>query len=571
MQAAPAAEHAAPAAAEAPAAEAAVEKVEQEAEKREPVPDSGAADNGALGANAFVGLSFAAFVLFVIGTPIPWYKQRSLVNEVTVSLWTTWSSTTTTAPAVVEWACKREMVRFRAMEAFALITIGFSVFALVAGVLARASNDLKRAHLVSTLTGVVSLVAWAMGVANYHTELCATSDSYATQKYEIGVGLALFITGWVLTVLAAIVSKHEVKIPPMPWLFTFASFVGIVFTVVGTAVPWAYVWNDITAPGALVRDHLTTISLWKIFMYDFTTTPMTASTTTFVEIGAAGNCPTLTHYTAFAQSFSIISISACFFAWIAGLLAIRGKLGNRGLLFAAFFVFLSALLTTGAFLSVYYRQLCATMASLNTNGFALSAGCALFTAVFVGFGALTLRLVSDSLAEHLAAGATGGKWSSFLFIVSAVASVILLCISANQNVVRQTTDDFNYQRWTWWKTYTLSGGTYTEADFTCAQIWSRLVGGGALVIISIALSGLSGYLGVLQLGNAAMRIPASVVGFVSSITQLVAWGLAVSVAKGTFCGADLSAANFKLAVAVGITIVSWGLTLVTSIINIAIA
>eukprot|EP00331_Platyophrya_macrostoma_P028780 CAMPEP_0176451022 /NCGR_PEP_ID=MMETSP0127-20121128/27536_1 /TAXON_ID=938130 /ORGANISM="Platyophrya macrostoma, Strain WH" /LENGTH=184 /DNA_ID=CAMNT_0017838893 /DNA_START=441 /DNA_END=995 /DNA_ORIENTATION=+ len=179
-----------------------------------------------------------------------------------------------------------------------------------------------------------------------------------------------------------------------------------------------------------------------------------------------------------------------------------------------------------------------------------------------------------ALAEHLKAGAAGGnvKPTAFLYIFGLFISVFFLVLGASQPLFTKKTSQEGYNRVTWWSvTVRDAGGNVADVDFTCKPMWQRMVAGGAIVIISIFFSAVGLLVGVVQLANASVRKAASIIGLASSVTQLVSWGLGVTVFTGSFCGVQYYTNGYSISVGLGLVIASWGLTLVVSVLNLLVA
>lgn len=549
----------------------------------------------AVGPTVVALLGFCALTLFIVATPIPWFTRAKipLLGQNNVQQGVFWSkekSTTTTVTTYVgQLLCDNLRKRLRAVSAFAVISILLAAGLTIAAIAARLGKQTMGAALgLGVATFASSLICWAMGLRVYYqnglfadstTTLQCSATSFAAQKFEIGAGEALFITGWVLSALAVVVAKVNPKVPAIvpdavldkvgALVFAAFSFVALVCVVIGTPVDIVYVWRTTSM--------VYRASMW--YVYIFTNGDMTAKLK-FSKFADAYSCGDIAKYASFAEAFAIIAIAFMLFAFVAGLLFSGGKIGKAAPIVLGLLATVTALVCAAACATIYYRQFCNNLAglgistSLQEAGFQLAAGVALFVTAVLVEAVATIILIVIALVQHLKGGAAGGnvKPTAFLFLFGLFISVFFLVLGASQPLISKNTSAVGYERLTWWSlTRRDASGNVADVDFTCQDTWTRLYGGGALVIVSIFLSVVGLLVGVVQLANAGVRKAASVVGLVSSLTQLVAWGLAVTVFTGSFCGVQYYTSGYSIAVGLGLVIASWGLTLAVSVLNLLVA
>jgi hypothetical protein len=477
--------------------------------------------------------------------------------------------------------CEELRKRIRAVSAFAIISVLLAGGMLIVGLAARIGSrwpacpltGLPLAIVLSVLTFVTSLVTWAMGARLYYQKGICGSDSLSTEKFEMGAGLALFVTGWALSAIAVLIAVKDPKVPAVvpdavldkvaAIVYTILAFAAFVFVVIGTPLQIVHLWASST--------YMLRATMWHVYIYNFAAA--TTTKVTFSEFGTLFDCTyELPRYATFAQAFAIIAIAFMFFAFISGLLASGGKIGKAGPIVLGLLGTLTALLSAAACATIFYRKWCNALPSLHELGFRLAAGVALFVAAVLCLAVATIILLIVALVQHVASGAAGGnvKPTAFLFLFGSVLSLFFLILGASLPLFTKNTNA-NYVKVNWWHAYQKTGPSISIVDFGCKDMSQRLVGGGALVIISIFFTVVSLLLGVVQLVSASVRKAVSFVGLVSSLTQLVAWGLAASVYMGTFCGVEMSVTGFDISVGLGLTVASWCLTTVICVLNLLVS
>lgn len=521
-----------------------------------------------IGATLFTVFAFIALAFVVIGTPIAWMYRRSIPTSVYTTLWYTEvdNAGVITTTYVKDDTCKSRRDHFKAAEAFSIITIAFAFFAVIMGFVARATgNGLKIGGVFGILSFVSNLVCWPIGYRLYYYELCG-AKSLGDQQFEIGPGAALFVAAWVLTFVAIVIAFVDPKIPAVlpdvlldkvgAALFTVGAFASLALTVIATPIKFTYRYDATSETRA---------TLWHWY-----------SDASGIETKSAWkdvSCGDITKYAKFGEAFAIIAIFASLVALIVGALASSGKVGRKVLIPVGLFTFLASLLVVGAEASIFYQSFCAAVAPLDEQKYEFGAGFALFVCAFVVMLVVTLVQIVLALSQLSGASEGNTKWSAKLFLAGSLIALVFTVIAANQYVYVKKSGD-NYIRVSWWHVDARISGVYSRNGFSCKKQKEYLNGGGALDIISLLLIAVAVLLGVAQLTSAKLRVAASGVNLLASVTMLVSWALGVAAFhKDDFCGSTNSAADndFRLATGAGLVIAAWCLTLVISIINLAVS
>ncbi|KAK7197472.1 amastin-like protein [Novymonas esmeraldas] len=156
-------------------------------------------------------LQFVAFVLVLVGTPIDMFREKevdALGNTACLTLWGAklkCYSTKYDAKTNDLWAnCKPRLTRFRAAEAFALISIVlYGVACLFGFIMLCCCSCFRWICLVFNIVGIcTSCVTWACMVEAYYRDqgpgiTCAKFEG--SLKY--GAGFALFVAGWCVNII----------------------------------------------------------------------------------------------------------------------------------------------------------------------------------------------------------------------------------------------------------------------------------------------------------------------------------------------------------------------------------
>ena len=549
-------------------------QVEAPVESKEPAaPDAEAAVLRPAAA-VYTFFAFCMLVLFVVATPIDWFEKHIYLatDEYTMFAHTVTTPTSQTVTYAANYVCDEFRQRFRAVEAFAVISILLAGAATIAGL---AALSKKIGMIVPLVLGVVvmltSLIAWAMALRIHYQGLCGV-DSLIQQKFEIGPGLALFVTGWCVSFVAILVAARDPVLPaalPDAFLdsvsgsiYTVFAFIGFVFVVIGTPVNIVHLW--------ISQSMLITATMWKITV----TSGGVATDYKMNELGAilGDSCPEFDRYAKFAEAFAIIAIAFALFATLSGILFVLRKIGKTIPMLVGACAALFALLSAAACAVMLFRRFCINNLSLDGLGFRIDAGVALFVAAVILLAVGTIILAIIAVVEHVVSKPKDGnvKPTAFLFLAGTVLSLFFLILGASQPLFSLTNGDFNYIKVTFWKTSTLTANVFATSDFGCTDISTRLIGGGALDIIAIFFTLIALNLGMVQLMNANLRKAASFVLLVGSFIQLVSWGLAVTVYVGSYCDNQYYTAGFNISVGLGLIIASWCVSVTVSILNLIV-
>jgi len=98
--------------------------------------------------------------------------------------------------------------RFRAGEAFTVMSCVFTGLSFLLGVLQFRGDDAQRvpASAVGIVASFFQLITWAMGVAIYHKSVCSNTVNFARDDFELGAGLGLYIAAFCFTLVFSIVN-----------------------------------------------------------------------------------------------------------------------------------------------------------------------------------------------------------------------------------------------------------------------------------------------------------------------------------------------------------------------------
>lgn len=551
------------------------QETEAAAATNEPVaPASGESGLVNIAPTLFTLISFGVLVLLVVATPITWFYRKTPASYTRVSIWSTTAefadpTIASTEVLVVDMTCSTLRARFRAIEAFAILSIVAAALTTALGLASRVAGKALTPGLALALVTVASTVTtWAMAVRLYYQSNQCALASYSQQKYEFDAGLALFVTASVLALIAAAVAFVEPKLPAIvpaaavdravSALFVVLNAVAFAFVVIGTPTTWFYQWSASLAT-------YDTLSLWKQKIY---TNGVLTTSTDLRKV----NCGDFAKVVKFGESFQIIAIAATLAAVVVGALALKGAAGKRVLAVFGFAAFLAALLASAAGLSLYYREFCGANTSLRAQAYQVTGGAAIFIAAFVLSLAATVIVVLAGVSQYLSSAEArkGGnsRWTAAVFLFAVVVSLTFETIAANIAVFTNAgSDSNNYVRVTFWEVQRKVAGAVSTQAFTCEPIWARLNGAGALNIIAIALLLLALILGALQFTSASLRRGASIVALLASVAQLVSWGLAATVYTTVYCGTKFYGNGYTIDAGLGLVIAAWCVTLVSALLN----
>jgi hypothetical protein len=134
-------------------------------------------------------------------------------------------------------------------EAFAILSIVFTLIALIVGALSTRAANYKALLATGFLAGLTTTVTLSAELALYYKKFCSAQDSLDGQGYRLDGGLALFATAAVLTVFAflftlvvaisrAVGSKQsEGGNPRTTLLFIFGTAISVLFMIIALTMP----------------------------------------------------------------------------------------------------------------------------------------------------------------------------------------------------------------------------------------------------------------------------------------------------------------------------------------------
>jgi hypothetical protein len=381
------------------------------------------------------------------------------------------------------------------------------------------------------------------------------------------VGAALFVAGWVLTAVAFAISLKDIKVPKalpeaavnklVATLFTIVSLAAFLFALISTPIS---VFSKWTATNVQVE-----YTIWHRYVY--TNGVMTSKQPT-----TGTSCGHLDRYAKTTQAFSIITIVTCLIAAGAGVAALRGIGGNKGLILTGLVATLTGVIASGADLVLFYKQFCGNVESLDSQHYNRDAGLALMVTSFVIMAAVTLLAIAAAVLQLCSSKPEGGNVSkgSFLYIFGTIVSIVFLVVALATPVLQREASGTLYDKVLWWETESKSGPTYTVRDFGCQKIWQRLVGGASIIIAAIAISSFGAIIGVAQFSNGALQVPATAFGLLSAVLQLIAFALAIDAWRTTYCGFNFKKANFDYDIGFALVPAAFCVTVLVSILNLVL-
>lgn len=157
-----------------------------------------------VGAFFVVGI-FVAAVISVVGAGITWFASNESGTKVEYTPWYKTVSTNgqpAVATSVGDFTCDQLRFRFRAIEAFTILSCLFAVFATLAGARRLFRDDWKGiAGGLGVTASLWQLIAWAIGASLYNQGFCG-ANAFST-NVEIGPGLGLYVAAWCLTLVVS--------------------------------------------------------------------------------------------------------------------------------------------------------------------------------------------------------------------------------------------------------------------------------------------------------------------------------------------------------------------------------
>lgn len=522
-----------------------------------------------VGPTLFTLAALATLVLLLVATPIPWLARRTVQSSVLVSLWSTHVvpglvAVPETTTYVLDYPCSELRARFRAVEAFAVLAVILAGGATIAGIVARAANkSLKPGAALAGATAVSALIAWAMALRIFlQTAVCDGTASYAQRKYDLDAGFALFVAGSVVAAVAAVVAVRDPQVPSVlpdavidavvSRVHAFLSFVAFVFMVVGAPTVLVKVW--------LTEGYL--VQIVKGYEQKFVNGVKTYDVALW-DLG----CGELDKMAKVVLAFEIMAIAFTLGAFVVAVLAVRGKVGKALVLVSSALATLFVVVTVGAGLTLYYRRFC-ELPTLHYIGMRIAAGGALVISAMVISFFTTVVSVAVELVRLVTRPAAGGNNGpvAVLFAGAMLVALLFQSIAAGTPLFG-ISDPTSYTKYTFWQILVLTPAGGSTQPFGCSDISQRLVGGGALNVISIFFTLVAFVLGVLQFSSAALRRTASAVALFGAVALLVSWALAVTVFTSSFCGNAFYRSGYKIQYGLGLLLAAWCTTVTAAVVN----
>ena len=548
-----------------------------------------------IGAQLYLASAVLVFVFVVIGTPVTWFYQRNpkTVSTDYISLWkatTTYDLTNTDSTLMIsDLTCKALKDRFRAAEAFSIISIGFSLVALVVGyVNMKLFNQLKvPVVIVSLLASLSTIITWGIGVNIYSDNWCQPLSLY-NQEYSLYAGAGLFIAAWILTILGPILCFWDPAAPVGERRYRFSVVLFLILlggtfilTIVGTASKW---FERVYSTSGSSDYSKITNTLWAQ-----TTTDATAVQNTVMYKDMRG-CDDYTQMWFVAGGFAVISIIFAFFTFavsmynvvVTGVKPMKKADGtftkvrypamkSAVALGAATSFFM--LVTWAIAAKIYYGRWCNQVYYYQGNMYTIKVGFAVFVVGWVMSTFGTIVLTWAALFGKKTSPLANTSKPGFMF-ATIIGIAFLFCIvgsatsfaSFNLNNVQAEVGLWQITQSTPTSTAEISIG-----DLTCSDYKERIRAGEAFSILSCIFLFVSFLLAVSRFHKPSLRIPASGVALFGSICQLITWGVGATIYNTGFCGnASLRASGYTIGPGLALYVTAWCITLVISIVNIVL-
>lgn len=360
-----------------------------------------------IGAKLYLGCAILILILTVIGTPVTWMIQRDPKAAVTtyVSLWRSTRNGqdgSSVFTAVNDLQCKDTKDRFKGAEAFAIISIGFSVVAvIVAFINVKLLNQMKVPVLiVNVLLLASTLITWGIGVSLYTMSFCGAPSPY-DMKYRLYAGAGLFIAAFVLTIVGPVL----MFVDPAPLegdrlvrfttiLFSFTMLVTFTFAMAATVgsgrgslngrpVTWFEQTYGIKGDGDYKK---TSFSLWSV------RSSVTSDTVMYKDLN---RCDDFTQMWKATEAFAILTIVFSALSAAAGFFATAK---SRAALILGIFVSAFSLITWALAAKIFYARWC-NVYYMQGNMYTMEAGFALFVVAWV---VSTIGVIASAVANILA-------------------------------------------------------------------------------------------------------------------------------------------------------------------------
>lgn len=170
-----------------------------------------------VGIAVYCVMQFIALVFIVVGTPIDMFRAKGVDtfgNKACLTLWGSkekcYSTTYNTKPSELFAQCTERRDRFRAAEAFAIISIVvYGVAALLGFIQLCCCHCLRWICLMLNILGIFSCISWSLMADLYFKNTTssvtwsASANCYRfSRDYKYGAGFALLIVGWALNFIA---------------------------------------------------------------------------------------------------------------------------------------------------------------------------------------------------------------------------------------------------------------------------------------------------------------------------------------------------------------------------------
>ncbi|CUG90956.1 amastin, putative [Bodo saltans] len=536
-----------------------------------------------VGPYLFTVFMIMSFALVVVGTPEPWFSRRYEAETTIVGIWTSKTNDKSVTPAVKasqsvrDIACAGLRHRFYAIEVFSILSIAAAFTAVAVGLAASASvrrgqspssGLLGAAKGSAAATFVFTLLAWAMGVALYYrADLCGpNTESFNDRKFEIDTGVGLFITAWGLALIALVAAVANPAVPSIVpstvlvrtllLVMAVVQVIAFIFSVIGTPTNWFFKWD---ATGVTLNK----VTVWTSRTYD------NGVRTAMVDLKDV-NCGDFAKIAKFGQSFAIISIATTFIGAVVAKLAATGSASVGAALGAALLALFSTTCTFAAGLTLYFRQFCST-GSLAVMKYHVTGGLVLFGCAMSLIGLLLVVLVVVLVAQTVSdphAQGYGAKSTVFL-LFGLLLCIVFQCISADTPMFTRDTDFANWERLTFWTQRVNKAGVVSDVAFGCRGEQQRLVGAGALNIISVVVNAVAFALVVAQLvSKASLRKTVTIVASLGSLLLLTSFGLVSDTYARSHCGkVSYEERGFNIDYGFALLFVGWAVALVGIVSN----
>lgn len=221
------------------------------------IPDALADKFGAI---VFTLLALVAFMFTVIATPISAFSKWDDADPTKLYKVTIWAAKVfvngdmTSSTKLTDIACGDLPKYARFSEAFSIISIGMTLVAFVAGVLATTGTAGKKAPLaLGFFAALTTLIKFASDTEIYYRQFCSGSSqwpsSLSSQYFHLDAGFALFVAAsiamWFGVILLGVIGLSQLVASPVEggntkptaFLFIFGTAVSLTLMVVGLTQP----------------------------------------------------------------------------------------------------------------------------------------------------------------------------------------------------------------------------------------------------------------------------------------------------------------------------------------------